>query len=565
MSTSTTFFDKTKAQSSELVTQAFSYVADKFNQANKVFTIASAYGQIISVLSNLTTMILYFIEDSVTEQNIFTASRPQSIYGLARLAGHNPTRAIAATGEISFSVSSLPEIQGDIIILPNFSRIQCLNNNKIYILNLITEQLRLNIKTGKTYYAQVIQGQVQTQIFTGTGTPLQSYVVASRGSMLLDNFFVNVYVNSTLWTKYDSIYDIPMNARGYLVRTGISGGLDIYFGNTNFGMVPPLGSEIRVEYLQTSGSSGNLVEGDDILFQWVDTGYSMIGEQIDLNKYLHTDMSKMITFGADPEPTSLTRLIAPKTSRSYVLANPENYIIFLDKFNYFAVVDAFTTFDDNNLQNDNVIYLFLIPDITKRLQSNENYFTVPLKFFSLTSDEQLKVLDVIENSQSKVAGTIVKIIDPVLKRYILNISLIVFEGHSQDDIKEEIVSKLSSYFLTLRRRDIVPASDLVAIIENVDGVDAVNVSFVSEENESYLSTNPTGTTLYGLDEMGDIVINKNELPVVRGGWIDRRGIFYADGIYSDRPCSVNITIKNITPNDLNAQMRQTNIDNINKS
>jgi hypothetical protein len=556
------FFNKTKIQANELVQQAYTYVQNKFKQADKVFTVSSAYGQILSVLSNLSNMILYFIEDSTTEQNILTASRTQSIHGLARLAGHNPTRAIAATGEISFNVSSVPEMQGDQIIIPNFSKIKCKNNNRVYTINLINDQIRLNAFDGVTKYAQVIQGEIESQFFTGTGTPLQSFVVSSRGSILYDNFFVKVYVNSEQWKQYDSLYDIPRNGKGFIVKTGITGGLDLYFGNTYFGLEPASGAEIRVEYLRTSGDSGNLREGEDIVFEWLDPGYSITGEEIDLNETLKTDMSKVITFGANPEPTQLTRLVAPKTSRSYVFANPENYIIYLEKFNYFGVVDAFTTFDDDNLDDDNIIYLYLIPDITKRLLSNENYFTVPVDYFTLTSDEETKVLNAIEDSGSKIVTTVVKIIQPTIKRYLVNISLVVFEGYSQDVIRDTIVEKLSQYFLKLRRRDLVPASDLVRIIENVEGVDSVNVRFVSEEHERYIASNPNGTELKGLDEMGDILIKRNELPLLRGGWRDRRGVFYEDGIFTNKPCSVNIKIKRTTKKDLNSQIRANNMNEL---
>ena len=43
-------------------------------------------------------MIFYYIEDSITGLNIKTAYRPDQIRGLARLAGHNAGRAIAAQG-----------------------------------------------------------------------------------------------------------------------------------------------------------------------------------------------------------------------------------------------------------------------------------------------------------------------------------------------------------------------------------------------------------------------------------------------------------------------------------
>ena len=557
------FFDKTKIQASEIVSQAFTYVSEKFAQVGKVFTLSSAYGQILSVISQLATMILFYIEDSLTEQNILTASRTQSIQGLARLAGHNATRAIAASGEISFTLHKIPDIQGDQIIIPNFTQIQCVNNNKTYILNLPEDQLRINIKQKQTYFAQVVQGTVQVQFFTGNGTPLQSYVALTKGSVLVDNFFVKVYVNGEKWQPYDSIYDMPREAKGYIVKTGISGGIDIYFGNTNFGKVPPLGSEIRVEYLLTGGEAGNVREGEAISFKWIDSGYSITGDEVDLNEALSTNMSELITFGTNPEPTSLTRLIAPKTSRSYVLANPTNYIIFLQKFNYFSIIDAYTTFDDLYLDDDNIIYLFLVPDITKRLQNTENYFTVPAKYFSLTPQEEQKVLNLIEDSGSKIVTTVVKIVKPIVRKYVLNISLVVFEGFSQDVIKNMIISKLSEYFLALRRRDLVPSSDLVKIIEGVEGVDSVNVNFLCEANEIARTADPS-SPLIGLDELGNIVIAKDELPLVRGGWRDRNGVFYEDGIYTDRPCTVNIVVKKTTKMDVNTMIFQENVTNIMK-
>ena len=554
-------FDKTRVQAQDLYQQVYNFVSEKFAQSGKVFSIASAYGQIIYVLSQVSEMIMFFIEDSITELNIQTASRVDSIQGLARLAGHNATRAIASTGEISFTISKVPDVQGDQIIIPNFSRIMCQNNGKMYTLNLIDDQVRLKVGDKKSIQGQVIQGEIFSQVFTADGQVLQSYTATSRGNVLIDNFFVKVYINGELWKKYDSMYDIPYEGKGYLVKTGITGGLDLYFGNTYFGKQPQLGAEIRIEYLQTTGEGGNIREGEDVLFKWVDGGYSLAGEEIDLNEHLNTTMSKLITFGSNPEPTALTRLIAPKTSRSFVLANPDNYIIFLEKFNYFSVVDAYTTFEDNYIDDDNVIYLFLIPDITKRLQNTENYFTVPLKFFTLTNQEEQKVLGTIESSGSKVVTTVVKIVDPQITKYVLNISLVVFEGYSQDVIKSNIISNLSDYFLSVRRRDLIPSSDLVRIIENVEGVDSVNVSFLSELNEISKKSN-SANPLIGIDEMGDIVIGKNELPVIRGGWKDRKGIQYEDGIFDDKPGSVNISIKRVTKQTTNMMLFQENMNKI---
>jgi len=80
-------------------------------------------------------------------------------------------------------------------------------------------------------------------------------------------------------------------------------------------------------------------------------------------------------------------------------------------------------------------------------------------------------------------NTIVKLVDPVIKKYVINIYLVVYEKYSLDNIYDNIINKLSEYFLSLQRRDLIPASDLIRIIEEIDGIDSVNVYFVSEENE----------------------------------------------------------------------------------
>jgi len=533
---------KTRIQAEEILEDIKNYLKNKYNQSDKVFTPSSAFGQILYAISYITEMILFFIEDSITELNIFTASKKSNVYGLSRLTGHNPTRSVSATGEISFSLHDISNVKGDSILIPKYSKIKCINNNRIYILNLEEDYLLINIKDKKTYYSKIIQGELQSQTFTGTGEKLQSYNVAARGSQQFENNFVNVYVNGELWSKKDSLYDLSMNEKGYIIKTGINSGIDIYFGNMYFGMIPPLGSSIRVEYLLSSGTNGNLLLNNDVYFEWIDNGYDNLGNDINLNDTLYTALHKQINFGADYESPEFTKLIAPEMSRSFVLATTENYKYFFKKFNYFSSIDAFTTFEDNYIDDDNVIYLFLIPDISKRLTSNENYFTVNTEYFKLTNEENDKIIDLIEESGSKMINTIVKLVDPVIKKYVINIYLVIYEKYSVDTIYDDIIMRLSDYFLSLQRRDLIPASDLVKIIEDVDGVDSVNLYFISEENEQKHMEDPNDKNLYGLDVLGNIVMKKNELPVIRGGWSDRLGNVYLDYLDKVNPSSVNIYV-----------------------
>ena len=540
------------------------YLTSTFQQAGEVFSPASAYGQILSVVLDMGKLILYYIEDSITELNIYTATREISIKSLARLAGHNPTRAISANGTLILSYSGEKvDMYGNTVIIPNYTRMTNDGTGLPYLIVLNTEETRLELVAKKSIEVKVFQGEVESQQLTGTGLPLQSYTVNPKRGYQVDNGFINIYVNNEKWKVYDSIYDIPYEAKGVVVKTGINGGLDVYFGNTYFGSIPILGSTIRIEYLTNAGNAGNIFDNSQPKFSFTDDGYDLAGDTVDLNTALNVRVGLPINFGADSEPVYLTRILAPKTSRAYVLANADNYVYFLEKFNMFSVIDAFSSFSDNDLTDDNVVYLFLIPDVNKRKPSNADYFNIPINLFLLSPEEKTKIYNLIEQSGQKILTTVVKIVDPIVKKYVVNISVRSFEGYSKDVIRQTVVSKCSDYFLKNRRRDKIPKSDLVSIIENIDGVDSVNVWFVCEENEVFKS-DPVNADAApkGLDEYGDVLIGRGEYALVRGGWTDRTGFQYYDSTDASKPGSINVVFGKDSENTLNMELHRINIDAI---
>ena len=318
-----------------LLGDTFTFLQSTYNQTANVFTVASAWGQILFVLQNLSQLILYFIEDSITELNIQEATRDYSVRSLARIAGYDPGRASAAQGEITMAWNTREgDVSGGAVIIANNAQIRCLQNGKIYSLRFGSSEVTIPLIRGNSIAAKIVQGNFETATLTGTGLGLQSYNLPSASGAYIDQFYIDVYVNEENWKRYDSLYDIPLNGKGYLVRSGIQEGIDLYFGNSNFGMVPPPGSMIRVEYLQTSGLSGNTnsTKESPLTYKFVTSGTDLFGGEVDLNLYI--DIKNVIdpSFGTNPESISLIRLVAPKTSRSFVFANPENYEIFLSKF-----------------------------------------------------------------------------------------------------------------------------------------------------------------------------------------------------------------------------------------
>jgi hypothetical protein len=166
-------------------------------------------------------------------------------------------------------------------------------------------------------------------------------------------------------------------------------------------------------------------------------------------------------------------------------------------------------------------------------------------------------LKYLEKSGSKLVSTDIKIIDPVIIKYVINLSIIVFDDVPVELIKSDIYSSLGLYFINNTRRNRIPKSDLIKIIEEVKGVDSVAVTIVGELNEAAKSANP-GAALIGLDDYNDIIITDGQLPIIRGGFSDRFGNQYASGIGPVDPTgvlnplgAVNIRITDIVPRQLN--------------
>lgn len=562
---STNIFQKNNILIRGLLNDTYNFLQRTYNQTRNVFTVASAWGQILFVLENISQLILYFIEDSITELNIYQASRDYSIKSLARIAGYDPARGMAAQGEVAITWNLREsDVGGGAVILSGKPKIQCEQNGLIYTLLLNGPSVKVPLNRGATFNFKIVQGSFQTSTFTGTGAALQSYNVVSKSGTLIDQFYVDISVNDVPWKKYFSLYDIPLNGRGYLVKSGISEGIDIYFGNGNFGQPPLRGSIIKAEYLQTNGFSGNIASRKDLqlTYRFMDTGTDLFGKEVNLNNYLTILGVLDPSFGSDPEPIELTRLVAPKTSRAFVFANSENYEIYLQRFNIFSQIHAFTTYGDDFLDDDNVIYLFLVPDVSINILSGQDYFDVPAENFVLTTAQKLSILNLLEDSGQMIATTVVKILDPEIQNFVGNLVLSIFEGYDPEIIKDKARSSISEYFLNLKRRDRIPKSDIIAIVEAIDGVDSVSFYFVGQTNEEYHATvdklpNASAAQLnrqIGLDEFGDILINTGELVLLRGGWTDRYGTYYEVGIVPGKPSALNIVISSVNPKTLSNQL-----------
>jgi len=612
-------FNTARIKLTELYEDSIAYLETVYSGVGQYFSVASPMGQLLQVILNYGKMILYYNEDSITELNLNTATRPNSIRGLVSLTGHNPSRAMSARGTIKLNYNGQKtNLYASTVTIPNYTTISNIQNGLTYTIILPGEEIRMGLTDiNSSVTCNVVQGVLEYQQATGSGEPLQSYNFAVKSGTSIDNYFVNVYVDGVNWPVVSSILDMNFNQQCCMVKTGQTGGLDLFFGNGYNGEIPRLGATILIEYLLTDGEAGNISTMQSSLpnqWKFLSSGFALNNETVDLNKLLNVTIEKQILFGTSDEPLYLTRLLAPHMSRSFVLANTNNYIYFLQKLNMFTIIDAipgFATFEDqyvldkykmytqkqdllmqeyNKLvttlgidaqktkdkkieldenysqvtyyskkikeqqKDDNTIYLFLVPDINKRIPSGSNYYTAPISAFELSDNEKLAILDLIEESGQRIITVDNQILKIEYPRFVLNMSLILWEGYSYDNVRENIISVTGDYFMRNTRRDRIPVSDIIKIVENVDGVDSVNVWFDADKANFNIYNN-----FYGIDDFGDIILERfindawgnkvpvrDIFPVFKGGFYNPSGLYYEDSLSKSKLSSLNIQVRGYT-------------------
>ena len=559
------------------------------------FSEASTYGQILKVDKELFTHNLIYNKNSVNQIAIDYATDDRMIGNLARISGHNPTRPISATGTINLKLKTGVDIENQIggssLKINNRTLLKNKTNSLYYNIVLGSDYVIYDVTADMTIQLNVIQGQYESQQFTGYGEKNQSFSVNVDGITNIENFNFAVFYNGIMLSSKVGMSDMLPREYAFFSRTGFQGGLDLYFGTGDYGFIPETGSIIECRYLLSDGKNGNILNNKVNDFSFIDSVFDGNGDILPMESLFDVTVENDITFGADKENKVFTKNIIPFVSRNFVLSTPDQFIYTLKKLNMFALINAYNTLDENNINNnsyidqfitltfgqnvpnrdvirqnlqdffpniyDNVIYLYLIPDVKNYFVSDYNYFTIPFDAFYLDANEKTKVLDYLKMLGTLSITTNVKIVDPIISRYVINIYIRTFSTATQDNVRNQIINIVSDYFINVNRFDRIIKSDLITRIKDqVTGVDSVNLDFISKKNEDYhrdhninvqnsnvantndtslLKPSPINPDRYdvnktlGLDAiLGDIVVDKTEFAVLRGGWYDRNGIYYND-------------------------------------
>lgn len=497
---------------------------------------SNIFTQLINVLGGVTQNIFSYIEDSLTEQNKYTATRKRSIYNLASISGYNPSTGTATTMVVK--VTPKPNnLQSTKVIIPNHTKLSCEDNGMVYNIVLPQESIIMDLNAGSSKYFTVVEGEFETQSFICRGGQLYTQNVTFNNDC--DINFLKVYVNNELYEYADSLYDMRPDAKQYTVKTSLKKGIDITFGNTQYGHALNLNDVIKVEYLLHNGEGGNLT-GENVELKFLETLNDTTGEYVDTENIfvITVENQDMVHSGTYSESLEQVREMIGLNSRSLVLADAKNYKHFLSRF-------SFCGYNRTWSEPGSLVVTSLIIKNLKR--QNKDYFDLTENNFFLSESQKHSIINHLNNTGQQLAGTVLNIVDPVLKKYCMYVYVKLKDGnYNTDEISTKIKTHIGNFFLDIENDYFIPKSDIIHMLKtNIEEIDGVSIYILSEANETALIKNEYTNEVFtynistgrydiktekiylydgenphiGLDTHGNILLNNpNTFPVLMGGW-----------------------------------------------
>lgn len=534
-------FSLLQIQYNQLIKAVKSYVSKALSDKKISFGNATIFGQIINTISAVVQNIILYIEDSLTEQNKYTAQRKKSIYGLAALSGYQPSYGKAAG--VQLKLNFMPNNYSNLdIILPNKTSIISTQNGLNYNIILPQDAIILSPeRNNSTKYLYAVQGQFETQTFVSIGGKYYTQNFKFTGNFDID--YLEVYINNELWERVESIYDMAPDSKQYTTKISYLSGIDLIFGNDVMGRSLQNGDVIKIVYLVHDGESGNVQTNVNDIFVFESNLENINGEEIDGNQVFNITFATedSCISGTDSETTEQVRQMIGLNSRGLVLASPENYKQLISRFSFCGYNRTWSE------RGSLIVNSLIIKNYVQNLNDGLDYFNLKETDFYLTSDQKQSIQNYIEESGNQLAGVTYNIFDPELCKYALYVYVTLKKSTSDHEyIKNQIRKVIGNFFADVNSDIFIPQSDIVhALKTNISELDGVNVYFLSEKNETaiqqgyYTLTNykfdvslnkyiksteivtvyPGENPQLGLDSHGNIYLQSDEqFPVLMGGW-----------------------------------------------
>lgn len=517
------------------------YLSKTLKEYNENYGNNTVMGQLVNVLGSTVQNILLYIEDSLTEQNKYTAQRKKSIYSLAQLGGYNPSLGKSASCIVRLTVQP-NNYNAYSVVIPNKTKVVCSYNGLKY--NIILPQEAITIAIGSdtaNKYMQVVEGTFETQTFISSGGQLYTQTVLFNGDIDID--YLEVKINDETWERVDSLYDMEPDGKQFVAKTSLSKGIDLLFGNNQFGRALKVDDKITVTYLLHDGEIGNIETTDDVYFSFEDEILDASGESINANEMFVVKLedNNTVSGGTYSETTAQVKEMIGYNSRSLVLADPKNYKMILNRFSFVGYNRTWS--EEGSL----IVNSIVLRNYKNLLETGSDYFNLSKNDLFLTEQQKNSIKNCIANSGVQLAGVTYKISNPEICKYACYVYLkMKDQQYDKTSVEQTVRNAVGEFFMNLNSDIFIPKSDVITTIkDSCEQIDGVDLYFIGEKNEQAIidkryinktyTFNPSkgmydineetvrvepGTNPgLGFDEYGNIYLNNNDqFPVLMGGW-----------------------------------------------
>ena len=204
----------TEISFAKVKTEIENFLKTEYSKSSIVFSNASPFGQVLSVLENLYQLSILYMKNSIKQFDMLDplAVNARAIRNAAIFAGHIPARAVSATGTLKFSIKTsvdiAKEVPGSRVTFLNRISMKNKTNGLEYAINLGTDQVTYQVSSSTQFFVSIIQGKWESKNFTSSGEQNQTFQVKIRGKKEVENFNYEVLVNGDYWTIKKHLYDL---------------------------------------------------------------------------------------------------------------------------------------------------------------------------------------------------------------------------------------------------------------------------------------------------------------------------------------------------------------------
>lgn len=480
------------------------FLTKAFNGLGQSYSKSSIYGVVFQAIKGVMENIMFYIEDAMTEQNVYTATRKKSIYSLARISGCDPWYGSCASGTVYLTnkVSNALESGSTKIAIPNYTVLVDENSNE-YVMMMSDDSIVIDMsKPLMRKEVKIVQGIRYVSTYIARGEKLETYNIVPPG--FFDLSYVEVRVNGTLYTSCSSIYDMRKDESECVITPGYDGGMSVIFGDGNYGKKLNEGDNVVISYMTHNGSLGNIDSSTTHTLKFKTYLTDGLGNDIEGNDYINISIASNVTGGSDSDTISITKKTIGCNSRALVISSIDNFKLFLSRFSFISFA--------NILTYDNSLCLTICPvsNMKDNVRNEQEYFTLKDAEVKLTDYQKEMISDGLVKSKKVFAGLSIAIIDPIIRKYAIIGYVKVSSHFIRETVKNNIKNSIADYFMSLENNtQFIAKSDIIkTVIDNIQGIESFDIDIISRDDEQGKATG-----YYSIYEIRDVAGNKNIVEV----------------------------------------------------